>query len=111
MTYSPLAIKRRHVLGELYKRCENVESIPVYLDDKSGELLGNVDECLGLYADAFSFHLSEDVCKKLAASGYSYAFDYEFVDKTAKADGKSRIKLNYMLLITRKTVEKRVVIM
>ncbi len=100
-------MKRSYVLGELYKRCENVESIPVYLEDPSGELLGYVDECLGHYADAFSFHLSEDVCKKLSASGYSYAFDYEALDKAAADNGKSRIKLNYMLLIPRKAVERK----
>jgi len=110
MTYSPLAFKRRHVLGDLYKRCESVESIPVYLNDVSGELLGSVDECLGHYADAFSFHLAEDVCKKLLSSGYSFAFDYDLVDKTAVADSKSRIKLNYILLISRKSVEKKVVV-
>ena len=108
MTYSPLAMKRRHVLGDLYRRCDNVESIPVYLDDKTGELLGFVDESLGHYADAFTFHLAEEVCKKLSASGYSFAFDYEVIDETIAANSKSRIKLNYMLLIPRKAVEKRV---
>ena len=109
MTYSPLAIKRRHVLGDLYKRCESVESIPVYLNDSSGELLGYVDESLGLYADAFSFHLEEDVCKKLSASGYEFAFDYETIKDAS--DGKNRFKLNCMLLIARKSVEKKVVLM
>lgn len=110
MTYSPLTIKRSHVLGELYKRCERVESIPVYLNDASGELLGYVDECLGHYADAFSFHLEEDVCKKLSSSGYNFAFDYEMVDTTTVANNRSRIKLKCILLIARKSVEKKVVV-
>ncbi len=110
MTYSPLTIKRKQVLGDLYKRCESVESIPVYLDDASGELLGRVDECLGKYADAFSFHLAEDVCKKLSTSGYDFAFDYDLVDKTAAANGKSQVKLNCVVLIARKAVEKKVAV-
>ena len=108
MTYSPLAMKRRHVLGDLYRRCDNIESVPVYLDDKAGELLGFVDESLGHYADAFTFHLAEDVCKKLSASGYTFAFDYEVLDESIAANSKSRIKLNCILLINRKAVEKRV---
>lgn len=110
MTYSPLAIKRWHVLGDLYKRCENIESIPVYLNDASGELLGYADESLGHYADAFSFHLDEDVCKKLSSSGYNFAFDYDSVEEAAVDNGRSRVKLNCILLIARKSVEKKVVI-
>jgi len=107
MSYSPLSIKRRHILGNLYSRCENIESLPVYLEDASGELLGYVDESLGHYADAFSFHLAEDVCKKLSASGYTFAYDYDFVDKPATATSKSRIRLNHILLITRKAIGKK----
>ena len=99
MGYSPLAIKRSHVLGEIYKYCDAVESIPVYLNDATGELLGHVDESLGIYVDAFLFHLSEDVCKKLSTGHYHYVFDYEVLrDKISR---KKRIKLNYIMLIGR----------
>ena len=30
----------------------------------------------GKYADAFTFHLSEDVCKRLAGGQFTYSFDY-----------------------------------
>lgn len=106
MSYSPLAIKRSHILGDIYKRCAPVEKIPVYLDDAAGELLGHVDESLGHYADAFVFHLAEDVCKKLSAGHYSYGFEYDFVKNEARIGG--RIKLNYILLVARKAYSKKI---
>ncbi len=57
MTYSPLAIKRRQVLGDLYSLCDPVEMVPVHLDNAEGEKIGHVDESLGHYADAYLFHL------------------------------------------------------
>ncbi len=105
MSYSPLAIKRSHVLGDIYKNCDPVESIPVYMNDASGELLGHVDESLGQYADAFVFHLSEDVCKKLSSGHYSYGFDYEVLDR--QNDGNRHIKLNYIMLVGRKVLSKK----
>lgn len=103
MTYSPIAIKRRTVLGDFYERCENIESVPVYLNDVAGEMLGYADESLGRYADAFLFHLPEDFCKRLSMSSYSYGFDF---DKTGanKSDHKSRLKLNHILLIVKQRV-------
>jgi len=77
MTYSPLAIKRRQVLGPLYPICDNLETVPVRLENADGEELGYADESLGLYADAYLFHLPEDVCKKLSTGHYIYSFDYE----------------------------------
>lgn len=100
MSYSPLAIKRSYVLGDIYKHCDTVESIPVYMNEISDEALGHVDESLGIYADAFLFHLPEDVCKRLSTGHYNYSFDYEVLyDKT---DKKRHIKLNYILLIAKK---------
>lgn len=110
MHYSPLAIKRSFVLGDLYKHCESIESIPVYLNDKTGELLGHVDESLGHYADAFLFHLPEDVCKKLSASQYTFAFDYELLGKTEESGKQKRIRLNHIFLIGRKIPAKKVVV-
>lgn len=106
MSYSPLAIKRSQVLGDIYNRCEKIESIPVYMNDVSGELLGHVDESLGQYADAFVFHLSEDVCKKLSSGHYIYGFDYEVLE--ANGDKNSYIRLNHILLMGRKVISKKV---
>jgi len=100
MNYSPIAIKRRNVLGDFYDRCNNIESIPVYLNDDSGEMLGYVDESLGRYADAFIFHLSEEICKKLSMSSFTYGFDFESVD--AEDQRKSRLNLNHILLIVKR---------
>ncbi len=105
MSYSPLAIKKSRVLGDIYKNCEPIESIPVYMDDASGELLGYADESLGHYADAFVFHLSEDVCKKLSSGHYNYGFDYEVVDK--QPDKARHFKLNYIMLVGRKIATKK----
>src|SRR5438552_2537661 len=102
MTYSPLAIKRRHVLGDLYSQCDAVEKVPVYLDNEDGEMLGYVDESLGHYADAFLFHLPEDVCKKLSSGHYFYSFDYDYTDAEAPAGRNRRIKLNVIFLTGRK---------
>jgi hypothetical protein len=47
MSYSPLTLARRHVLGALYFRCERMTAgVPVYLKDSAGERLGYVDESL-----------------------------------------------------------------
>ena len=89
MTFSPLALKRRHVLGDLYDRCDHVVSVPVHLNDNEGEILGFADESLGHYADAFLFHLAEDVCKKLSSGHYTYSFNYDY-SETEQAAGKLR---------------------
>lgn len=104
MTYSPLAIKRRQVLADLYAGCEAVETVPVHLDNAEGEKIGYVDESLGHYADAFLFHLPEDVCKKLSTGHYLYSFDYDYVDP--ESTGRNRpIKLNCIYLTGRKVAD------
>ncbi len=104
MTYSPLAIKRRQVLGDLYALCDSVENVPVHLDGADGEKIGFADESLGHYADAYLFHLPEDVCKKLSTGHYIYSFDYDYSD--AEAIGRNRrIRLNYIFLTGRKLPE------
>jgi hypothetical protein len=103
MSYSPVTIRRNYVLGKIYQQCDGIESIPVYMNDQSGELLGYVDESLGHYADAFTFHLSEEVCKKLSASHYDYAFGFEYSGQTEQTVNKKRIKLNHILLVGKKT--------
>jgi len=103
MSYSPIAIKRLSVLGNLYGKCEPIESIPVYLDSTSGELLGYADESMGRYADTFLFHLSEEVCKKLSTGHYVYSFDYG-VSKDEKTNRKT-VVLNCFILTGRKAVK------
>lgn len=104
MTYSPLALKRRQVLGDLYPICDNLEMVPVHLDNAEGEKIGYVDESLGHYADAYLFHLPEDVCKKLSTGHYLYSFDYDYADPESTGRNR-RIKLNYIFLTGRKVNE------
>ena len=108
MRYSPLTVSRSHVLGGLHTRCEHLEDhIAVYLDDASGEKLGVVDERLGRYADAFTFQLSEEICKMLAGGKFDYSFDYRFSesDSDAAPSSRRRIQLESVFLTERKTVE------
>lgn len=102
MDFTSLAIKRRNILGDIYSRCDNIESIPVYLNDTSDELLGYADESLGLYADAFLFHLPKMICKKLSTGHFDYAFDFDYSDDTVESGKKRRIILNCILLIPKK---------
>ena len=111
MAYSPLTLSRRHVLGDLYGRCErSTREIPVYLNDTSGQRLGHVDESLGKYADAFTFHLSEDVCRRLAGGHFTYSFDYHFSETVSAAviPQRRRVKLISIFLTMRKGYEKPV---
>ncbi len=111
MTYSPLSISRRHVLGDLYARCDAIAEaaeVPVYLAGEEPELLGHVDQCLGHYADAFSFHLGDDLCKKLSAGHFTYSFDYEYADPDITGS-RGRIILNSVTLNARKAYEKPLV--
>ncbi|MGQ0540259.1 MAG: hypothetical protein ACT4O9_00240 [Blastocatellia bacterium] len=106
MTCSPLAIARRHVLGDLYSRCDRIESIPVYLNSTGGEVLGHVDEGLGHYADAFLFHLSEELCKKLSSGHFTYSFEYEYLGSKEEGGGRRRIVLSSILLSGRPAYAK-----
>lgn len=108
METGPISFSRRHVLGDLYSRCDAIESIPVYLGSVEGELLGHVDQGLGHYADAFSFHLQSDVCKKLSAGYFTYAFSYRYSDAAPQPRGQKRVKLDSICLIARQSYERPV---
>ena len=108
MISGPISLSRRHVLGDHYSRCDAIASIPVYLNSVDGEVLGHVDQGLGHYADAFSFHLAEDVCKKLSAGFFTYAFDYDFSEQTAATGRNPRVQLNSICLIARQNYERPV---
>jgi hypothetical protein len=108
MTYIPLNLARRHVLGDLYGRCERAEQVPVYLNSTDGERLGFADESLGIYADAFTFHIPEDYCKKLSAGHFTYTLDYEYTGgkKPANSTAKRLVRLNSIVLVMRKGYDK-----
>ncbi|MEK7723550.1 MAG: hypothetical protein AAB336_04315 [Acidobacteriota bacterium] len=89
-----LNLKRRHVLGNLYAKCENIGSIPVYLDAVSEEPIGSADESLGRYVDAFSFHLPETTCKKLSSNGYVVAFEYD-----VSAENPKKLTIKHFILM------------
>lgn len=99
MTYSPLSIKRSYVLGNLYDKCEPIESIPVYLLNTSDEMIGYVSESSEPYADAFVFHIPEDICKKLSSGSYGYGLDYDYASDN-KITSKRKIKLNHIVLMS-----------
>lgn len=106
MFTGPLSISRRHVLGDLYSRCDSLTSeLPVYLSGDEKELLGHVDEGLGHYADAFSFHLADDVCKRLSSGQFTYSFEYEHSDPKA-ANARGRVRLLSVTLVAGKPYEK-----
>lgn len=106
MSSGPISVSRRHVLGDLYNRCEPISSVPVYLGSVEGEVLGHVDQGLGHYADAFSFHLADDVCKKLSAGFFSYAFDYQYSEQEAEPGRLRKVVLNSICLIARQNYER-----
>lgn len=93
MEKNVLSFKRRHVLGNLYSKCENITEIPVYLNELSDEPIGFADESLGYYMDAFSFHLPEPICKKLSSNGYLFAIGYEVSPKNNR-----KYKINHFVL-------------
>jgi hypothetical protein len=110
MSFSPLSMARRHVLGDLYLRCDRlVDDVPVFVvssvEGEAPNLVGHVNQSLGTYADAFTFHLPDDVCKLLAGGHYSYSFEYEFAD-TAARTSRSRICLSSVSLIARQNYAK-----
>ena len=101
-------MSRRHVLGDYYSRCEAIESVPVYLNNTEGEVLGHVDQGLGHYADAFSFHLSPEICKRLSTGYFTYGFDFGYAEAEVVSGQRRRIKLNSIFLVERQNYEKRV---
>ena len=108
MSINQLSMSRRHVLGGYYSRCESIVSVPVYLEGTDGEMLGYVDQGLGHYADAFSFHLPDDVCKKLSSGYFTFAFNFSYAEAAPAQTGSRRVKLNSISLVARQNYEKPV---
>jgi len=108
MTFAPLSLSRRHVLGDLYSRCEAIEGeIPVFLGGDEIEVLGHADESLGHFTDAITFHVADNICKKLAVGQFVYSFEYEYIDPQPSVS-RGRIKLSSITLNARKAYEKPV---
>ena len=108
MSNTPLSLSRRHVLGDLYGRCDSlVDAVPVYLAGDEPVLLGHADESLGHYADAFSFHIPDEHCKKLSAGQFTYGFEYDYADPSATGRA-SRVRLTSITLTGRKAYQKPV---
>lgn len=98
MAINILSLSRRHVLGDLYERTEAIiAAVPVYLEGEQPTLLGHADESLGHYADAFSFHLDTDSCKKLSAGQFTYSIGYDHADPKDKGS-RRRIKITSITL-------------
>jgi hypothetical protein len=103
--YSPLTMSRKRILGNMHPRCDRLKDyIGVHLNDAAGEKLGFVDESLGTYADAFTFHLSEEHCRMLAGGKYDCSFTYQLATpgEVEQSRSKRRVKLVSMFLTARK---------
>jgi hypothetical protein len=99
MAYAPIAIKRSRILGDLNDRCEALtDNVPVYLNDETGEPLGHIDESLGRYADAFVFHVPEDICKKLSTDSYQCGLNYDVIRSSGPGPKIKRYRLNSIVL-------------
>ena len=108
MVLGILSLSRRHVLGSLYDRCDAIQgSIPVYLSGDEPDLLGYADQSLGHYADAFSFHLNADLCKKLSMGQFSYSIGYEHSEPQGR-ELRGRVKVTSINLVMHKGIEKPV---
>ena len=114
MAFSPLSMSRRHVLGDLYGRCEPItDPVPVYVTENEPdhvgeqvpELVGHADESLGHYADAFTFHLSDELCKRLSAGQFTYELQYELVPARSKRASR-RVCISAVSLIARQNYKK-----
>lgn len=104
--HSPVSLSRRHVLGDLYGRCDALKDrVPVYLDGEERELLGHANEQLGKFADAISFFLSDENCKKLSSGHFRFAFDYQLSGAESK-DSTRQYIVTSITLVAPKNYDK-----
>ena len=103
MVYGPLTMSRRHILGDLYKTCDHAQTVPVYMHEPGGELLGHAEEGNGPYADSMTFHISEEICKRMAGGQFDYSFATEFAGPAVSGGRRSsrRIRLTSIHLVPR----------
>jgi len=103
---SSVTLSRRHVLGDLHASCDALRgSVPVYLDGEAREVLGHASEQDGKFADAISFFLSDEICKKLSSGYFTFSFEYEIAKPATKAIGR-RVILTSIILTGRKNYVK-----
>ena len=108
MSLAIVSLSRRHILGNLYGRCNSIAgSIPVYLAADEPELLGYADEGLGPFSDAFTFHLDAESCKRLSVGQFSYSIDYAN-SRVATDKARGRVTLVSITLVRHKGYEKPV---
>ena len=94
MSCIALVIERRRILGDICNRCEKIESIPVYIDDVSGESLGCADESFDQFTDVLVFHLSEIIRKKPSTGHYNYGFDFDVLESRNSKKRLYKIELH-----------------
>lgn len=104
MNLNTVAFKRRRILGEFYGRCETTDSVPVYLNDESGESIGTAEQIFEHNSDTFVFHLPSDICKKLSTNLYDIGIDYEFIEPGADP-ANARITLKSIILVVKQGSE------
>ncbi len=82
------------------------------MDSVDGEEIGYVDEGLGHYADAFQFHIPEDICKKLASGHFTYSFECDYPETDEDDDEEvpqpKMLQLKSVVLTARKGYAKPV---
>ena len=65
--------------------------------------IGFVDQSLGRYSDALSFHLPADMCKKLSGGRFSFSFGYNKAGRKA-GGAKQTFRLTHICLTEREPV-------
>jgi hypothetical protein len=108
MILTNLSLSRRHVLGDLYPRCDTIEGqIPVYLtSDDEPTMLGYAEQSsLGNYADAVTFHLNAEYCRKLSSGQFAVSIAYDLTN-SGEPGARSRVKLTSISLTGKKSYEK-----
>lgn len=104
--HSPVTLSRRHVLGDLYARCDALTGhVPVYLDGGEGEPLGHANEESGTFADAISFFLDDENCKKLSSGYFTFALNCNLL-KAADKNIRERVVVESITLVGRKNYDK-----
>jgi hypothetical protein len=97
MSFETLLFSRRHVLGDLYNRCDRDDSVPVFMEEDPDTQIGLADQSTSRYVDAFSFHLPAAICKKLSSGQFAFSFGYAHA-KSDDVFNKPRIRLTYICL-------------
>lgn len=74
------------------------EQVPVYLDGEDRVLLGHANEQLGVFADAISFFLSDENCKKLASGTFRFSVEYD-ISATENNENNRQVVVTSITLV------------